>query len=98
MPEHESVELRRRAQRLRHLASRIEASLVMSLERHADSNTWRGRRPLLCLNLVRHNQDQLPLASIRPLLSCRAEPIERRNRISPATRRCAELARASSHR
>ncbi|MGK0312776.1 MAG: hypothetical protein ACI8RC_002410 [Ilumatobacter sp.] len=59
MPEHESVELRRRAQRLRHLASRIEASLVMSLERHADSNTWRGRRPLLCLNLVRHNQDQL---------------------------------------
>lgn len=59
MPGHEAIELRRRAQRLRHLASRIEASVVMSLERHAGNDTWRGRRPLLCLNLLRHNQAQL---------------------------------------
>jgi len=59
MSEHEAIELRRRAQRLRHLASRIESSRVMSLERHAGNNTWRGRRPLLCINLLRHNQAQL---------------------------------------
>lgn len=31
----------------------------MSLERHADNDTWRGRRPLLCVNLLRRNQAQL---------------------------------------
>ena len=59
MPGHQAIELRLRAQRLHQLASRIEASLVMSLERHAGTNTWRGRRPLLCVNLQRHNQAQL---------------------------------------
>ncbi|WP_395151684.1 hypothetical protein [Ilumatobacter sp.] len=59
MPGHEAIELRHRAQRLRHLASRIESSMAMSLERHAGNDTWRGRRPLLCVNLLRHNQAQL---------------------------------------
>ena len=59
MPGYEAIELRRRAQRLRHLASRIDASLVMTRECHAGSNTWRGRRPLLCVNLLRHDQAQL---------------------------------------
>jgi|TARA_R110002110_G_scaffold75033_1_gene198418 hypothetical protein len=59
VPGYEAIELRRRAQRLRHLASRIDASLVMTLERHAGNNTWRGRRPLLCVNLLRHDQSQL---------------------------------------
>jgi hypothetical protein len=59
MPGHEAIELRRRAQRLRQLASSIETSLVMSLERHARTDTWRGRRPMLCVNLLRHNQAQL---------------------------------------
>jgi|TARA_R110002110_G_scaffold202859_3_gene414009 hypothetical protein len=59
MPRHEAIELRRRAHGLRQLASRIEASPVMTLEHHAGHNTWRGRRPLLCVNLLRHDQAQL---------------------------------------
>lgn len=51
--------LRRRAHRLRRLASRIERSAAMHLERHADADTWRGRRPTLCIDLLRTNQARL---------------------------------------
>lgn len=51
--------LRRRATRLRTLASTIERSLAMVLDRYAGLDTWRGQRPQLCRNLLLTNQAQL---------------------------------------
>jgi hypothetical protein len=55
----ESIQLRRRALRLRHFAVAIEATSAMSLERHADTDTWRGSRALLCVNVLRRDQARL---------------------------------------
>jgi hypothetical protein len=51
--------LRRRARDLRDLATAIENLPVMSLETHADGDTWRGPRPDLCRSTLRANQRQL---------------------------------------
>lgn len=51
--------LRRRARRLRALASSIERTPAMTLERHAGADTWRGGRPLLCNNLLLSNLARL---------------------------------------
>lgn len=55
----QAAHLRRRARRLRELAQRIEHMPVLTLDHHADENTWRGHRPLLCRNMLRTNQAQL---------------------------------------
>ena len=54
-----AADLRRRARRLRALATRIEQLPVMRLERFAGDDTWIGARPLLCRNLLLANQSQL---------------------------------------
>lgn len=48
---------------LRTLATRIEQSQVMSLERLAGDDTWRGARPLLCVVTLGRNQHQLHRAA-----------------------------------
>jgi hypothetical protein len=58
-----ATQLRQRAQHLRDLADSIEAMPAMRLDRHADDDTWRGRRPLLCRTLLATNQHQLHGAS-----------------------------------
>lgn len=55
----DAIDLRRRARRLRDLASRIEGSPALSLERAAGDDTWRGHRPTLCVALLHSNQAQL---------------------------------------
>ena len=59
MSHNEATELRRRAHVLRTVALRVEQSPVMTLERHADDDTWRGRRPALCRSMLIANQAQL---------------------------------------
>jgi hypothetical protein len=51
--------LRDRARRLRHLAAEIERSPVLSLDRHADAETWRGDRPYFCVSLLRTHLSRL---------------------------------------
>jgi hypothetical protein len=58
-PDARSIELRRRAERLRRLADRIERCSVMQLDRYAGDDTWRGQRPALCVATLEHNQRQL---------------------------------------
>jgi hypothetical protein len=55
--------LRHRADHLRTLATEIERLPVMSLERWADDDTWRGARPLLCRTTLHANQQQLHAAA-----------------------------------
>lgn len=52
-------QLRRRAAHLRHLATEIENSPVMRLDRYGDVDTWRGPRPDLCRATLATNQHQL---------------------------------------
>lgn len=59
MSDIEAMQLRRRSLRLRHFAVAIEATAAMSLERHAEADTWRGSHALLCVNLLRGNQVRL---------------------------------------
>ncbi|HYN31795.1 MAG TPA: hypothetical protein VES40_04160 [Ilumatobacteraceae bacterium] len=56
-------QLRQRARHLRELANAIEALAVMSLEGHADDDTWRGPRPMLCRSTLGTNQQQLHAAA-----------------------------------
>jgi hypothetical protein len=58
-PAARATQLRERAQHLRDLAASIEAMPAMRLDRHADDDTWRGPRPLLCRALLATNQHQL---------------------------------------
>jgi hypothetical protein len=62
-PTAQATQLRQRARHLRDLASSIEAMPAMRLDRHADDDTWRGRRPLLCRTLLATNQHQLHSAA-----------------------------------
>lgn len=55
--------LRERAAGLRRLAVEIEALPVLNLDRHADDDTWRGRRPALCRATLATNQHQLHAAA-----------------------------------
>lgn len=55
----EATALRRRAHALRAVAGQVEQSPVMTLERHAGDDTWRGRRPELCRTMLIANQAQL---------------------------------------
>lgn len=55
--------LRERARHLRELADTIESLSVMRLDRHADDDTWRGPRPLLCRSTLAVNQQQLHRAA-----------------------------------
>lgn len=55
----QAAHLRRRATRLRGLASTIERAQAMVLDRYAGLDTWRGQRPQLCRNLLLTNQAQL---------------------------------------
>jgi hypothetical protein len=59
MSHHTAHRLRQRARRLRHLASEIERSPVLSLHQHADEATWRGTHPQFCVNLLRTQQARL---------------------------------------
>lgn len=59
----QAAQLRRRARRLRTLAQTIERTPALTLERHANEDTWRGQRPLLCRNLLLANQTQLHSAA-----------------------------------
>lgn len=56
-------QLRQRARHLRDLANSIESLPVMSLEGHADDDTWRGPRPMLCRSTLGTNQRQLHAAA-----------------------------------
>ena len=56
-------QFRQRAQHLRELADTIESLPVMSLEGHADDDTWRGPRPMLCRSTLVSNQQQLHAAA-----------------------------------
>ena len=58
-PTARATQLRQRARHLRDLADSIEAMPAMRLDRHADDDTWRGQRPLLCRTLLATNQHQL---------------------------------------
>lgn len=51
--------LRHRARHLRDLATAIEQLPIMSLEIHADGDTWRGPWPDLCRSTLCANQRQL---------------------------------------
>jgi hypothetical protein len=62
-PQSTSTALRHRAAALRSLASAIEATPAMSLERFAGDDTWRGPRPLLCHNILVANLAQLHAAA-----------------------------------
>jgi hypothetical protein len=62
-PTARAAELRQRARHLRDLATRIEALPVMSLDRYADVDTWRGPRPALCRATLTVNQHQLHAAA-----------------------------------
>ena len=59
----QATQLRQRARRLRGLATAIEAAPVMNLDRHADDDTWRGRKPALCRAILAANQHQLHAAA-----------------------------------
>ena len=50
--------LRRRARHLLHLASTIDETPALRLHECAREDTWRGRRPLLCENLLATNRRQ----------------------------------------
>lgn len=63
MPNDQAIQLRDRAGRLRRLADAIETMPAMRLEQLAGDDTWRGRRPLLCRNLLRRNLEQLHRAA-----------------------------------
>jgi hypothetical protein len=52
-------QLRARARALRHLATRIECTPAMSLDRHAGDDTWRTPRADLARSILRANQAQL---------------------------------------
>ncbi len=56
-------QLRQRALHLRELACTIESLPVMSLDGHADDDTWRGPRPMLCRSTLGSNQQQLHAAA-----------------------------------
>ena len=56
-------QLRQRARHLRELANSIESLPVMRLEGHADDDTWRGPRPMLCRATLSSNQQQLHAAA-----------------------------------
>jgi hypothetical protein len=56
-------QLRLRARHLRDLANSIESLAVMRLDGHADDDTWRGPRPLLCRSTLGSNQQQLHAAA-----------------------------------
>ena len=58
----EAWRLRARADELRALAARVEASQAMTLHLDADDVTWRGPGPELCRRLLGGNQHQLRLA------------------------------------
>jgi len=70
-----AAELRRRAGHLRSLASAIEHLSVLALDGHAGDDTWRGRRPALCREVLSTNQHQLLLAADQ--LRTRAIDLER---------------------
>lgn len=55
-------QLRHRADELRGLATRVEATAAMTLLGDADDTTWRGPGPELCRRLLAGNQQQLRLA------------------------------------
>lgn len=59
MSHHTAQTLRHRARRLRHLATRIERSPILSLHEHGNDETWRGSRPLNCVNALRTHQARL---------------------------------------
>ena len=63
MSNNQAAHLRDRARHLRHLADAIETTPAMRLEQLAGEDTWRGRRPLLCRNLLRRNLEQLHRAA-----------------------------------
>jgi hypothetical protein len=50
--------LRRRARHLLHVAGAIDATPALRLHECAREDTWRGRRPLLCENLLATNRRQ----------------------------------------
>ena len=54
---------RARADELRAVAARLEASRAMTLHREADETTWCGPGPELCRRLLEGNQHQLRLAA-----------------------------------
>lgn len=56
-------QLHQRARHLRNLAGAIESSPVLSLNHHADEDTWRGRKPALCRAVLATNQQQLHAAA-----------------------------------
>ena len=58
-----AAHLRRRADHLRRFATSIESTPAMSLDRHADDDTWRGPRPQLCRTLLASGQRQLHAAA-----------------------------------
>lgn len=62
-PTARAAQLRRRAQHLRTLATAIEATPAMSLDQHAQDDTWCGQRPLLCRTLLASSQHQLHAAA-----------------------------------
>lgn len=50
--------LRRRSRHLLYLASMIDETPALRLHEGARGDTWRGRRPLLCENLLATNRRQ----------------------------------------
>ena len=60
---HEAWQLRARADELRAVAARIEASWAMTLHGLAGEDTWSGPGPELCRRLLSGNQHQLRLAA-----------------------------------
>jgi hypothetical protein len=50
--------LRHRARHLLHLADAIDSTPALRLHECAREDTWRGRRPLLCENLLATNRRQ----------------------------------------
>ena len=59
----EAWRLRARADELRAVATRIEASRAMTLHDLAGEDTWSGPGPELCRRLLSGNQRQLRLAA-----------------------------------
>jgi hypothetical protein len=58
-----ATQLRQRARHLRQLATAIETSPVMRLDRYGDVDTWRGARSELCRLTLERNQHQLHAAA-----------------------------------
>ncbi len=57
-------QLRVRARHLAHLAATIDTTPALRLHEGAHEDTWRGRRPLLCGNLLATNRRQAAEASL----------------------------------